>query len=223
MNANLRKILLAAITLLGVRVLIGIVWEYRLYFPPNFQTAAFLIGREETFTPLYAAAFYSHIISGPPAILLAAFLLWSSSRSALQKAHRWAGRILGVLVFAVLLPSGLWMAGRAFAGPLAGIGFASLTLSTACTLGKAISLARRRKFALHQQWAIRTFLLLASPLLLRVIGGALSVSGWDIPAAYIANAWLSWLVPLAGYEVWLRSRPEQAVPRAVPARPASES
>jgi hypothetical protein len=212
MRPKPQTILLAAFALLGARVLAGIVWEYRRYFPPDFD-AAFLIGREETFTPLYAAAFYAHILSGPPAILLAAFLLLSSGRTSLRTAHRCAGRILGLLLL-VMLPSGWLMAFRAFAGPWAGAGFTALALTTGFTAMMTISLARRRKFAQHQQWAIRLFLLLVSPLILRVASGALTVSGWDTPGAYVANAWLSWLLPLVGYEIWLlvsaRPQPVQA-------------
>jgi hypothetical protein len=53
---RLRYALVAALLLLGLRVLAGIVYEYRHYFPPNFDEATFHIGCEATFTPSYAAA-----------------------------------------------------------------------------------------------------------------------------------------------------------------------
>ncbi len=198
---ELKAIIVTALILLGARVLSGIIFEYRLYFPANFE-AAFLIGREESFTPVYAAAFYTHILSGPPAILLAAFLIGSGGRARLRLWHRWAGRALGLLIFAALLPSGLVMATQALAGFIAGAGFAALAIATAVCAAAAIASARARRFAPHQRWAGRTFMLLVSPLLLRVISGVLIVTGADSETAYCLNAWLSWLVPLMIYEAW---------------------
>lgn len=210
LNTNLRphwrKLLVAAVTLLGLRVLAGIVMEYRLYFPPNFREAAFLVGREATFTNFYATAFYIHILAGPPVILLAGFLLWSGRQKRLREWHRLGARVLMVLIFAALLPSGLIMARNAFAGPIAGLGFAALTLATAICAGCTWYYARARRYAVHERWALRTFLLLVSPLVLRVVSGVFIVTGYEEPIAYIANAWLSWLLPLALYEVWLRFR-----------------
>lgn len=203
MRIQPKTILLAAFALLGVRVLLGIVFEYRLYFPPNFTAAAFLIGREETFTPLYAAAFYTHILSGPPAMLLATFLIAAGGIARWRTWHRWAGRVLGVLIFAALLPSGLIMARNAFAGPIAGAGFTALTLSTALCAGMAIAFARKKRFTQHQRWAMRCFLLLVSPLILRVVSGVLIVTNSESETAYQLNAWLSWILPLLVYEVWL--------------------
>jgi hypothetical protein len=198
-----RPLLLAAIALLGLRVLLGIVFEYRFYFPPNFTDAAFLIGREETFTRLYAAAFYTHILSGPPAIVLATFLLATGGQARWRTWHRWGGRWLGALIFALLLPSGLIMARHAFAGPIAGVGFAALTLTTALCAGFAIACARQKRFVQHQRWATRCFLLLISPLILRVVSGVLIVTNSESETAYQLNAWLSWIVPLLVYEVGL--------------------
>ena len=98
MRIQPKTIIIAAVAILGLRVLLGIVFEYRLYFPPNFTEAAFLIGREQTFTRLYAAAFYTHILSGPPAIVLATFLLATGGQARWRTWHRWGGRWLGALI-----------------------------------------------------------------------------------------------------------------------------
>jgi hypothetical protein len=201
---RLRLAVIVALVVLGLRVLGGIVYEYRLYFPANFTEATFLIGREESFTPVYAAAFYTHILSGPPAILLAGFLLWSGGVARYRHWHRWAARVLMLLIFVTLVPSGLLMAQRAFAGPIAGAAFVALSLATAITAGCTLYYARARRFAVHQRWAVRCFLLLVSPLILRVVSGTLMVIGYEEPLGYQCNAWLSWLVPLLAYEGWLR-------------------
>ena len=66
---RLRKVAVLAAGLLFAKVLLEILYEYRWYFPANFE-AAFLIGRQDSFVGLYRAAFYAHVISGPLAILL---------------------------------------------------------------------------------------------------------------------------------------------------------
>ena len=199
-----KTIVAVALGVLGLRVLVGILLEYRRYFPPDFE-AAFLEGRRATFTATYAAAFYTHILSGPPALVLAAFLLWSGGDGRWRNWHRWAGRILGVLIFGAVLPGGLLMALQAFGGPAAGVGFAALAVATGICAAAAIHHARRDRFAAHQRWAQRCFLLLASPLILRLVSGVLIVTNTESLTAYCWNAWLSWLLPLAIYEVSIRS------------------
>lgn len=207
-----RLAVLAALAILGLRVLVGIVFEYRYYFPANFTAASFLIGRENSFTPFYATAFYTHILTGPPTILLAVFLLASGGSRRLLAWHRWAGRGLMLLIFLLLVPSGLVMARQAFAGPIAGAAFMSLSLATALTAGCTLYYARARHFAAHQRWALRCFLLLVSPLLLRVVSGLLTVIGYEEQLGYQCNAWLSWLVPLMIFEGWRIYSPKGPVP-----------
>jgi hypothetical protein len=66
--------------------------------------------------------------------------------------------------------------------------------------------ARTKDFRLHRRWATRCFLLLASPLLLRLIAGAAIVTHMESDWFYRLNAWLSWLIPLTIYETWWRCR-----------------
>jgi hypothetical protein len=182
------------------KVLASIVWEYRLYFPANFE-AAFLIGREETFVGLYRIAFYLHILTGPLVVVLAAGLMLTGGKSRYRKLHRWAGRLLVLTVLAAIVPSGFVMAQYALSGPVAGIGFALQTLATAICAIAAIRDARSRKFSHHQRWAIRCFILLSSPLLFRTVGGTLYMFDLESEMAYTLNAWLSWSAPLGLFEV----------------------
>lgn len=192
---------LALAVLLG-KVLLMILWEYRFYFPADF-TSAFLSGRRHTFVGLYRGSFYLHIVAGPIAILLGAFLM-ASGLGYVRRAkwHRIAGRIQGVLVLFVLLPTGLVMATQAHAGSIASWGFALLSLATSgCVLAAVIS-ARRKDFSAHQLWASRCFLLLCSPLILRMMNGSIVVLGMESQATYQWNAWFSWLGPWMVFESW---------------------
>lgn len=200
---RLKKIAALLSALLLLKVLLAIVVEYRWYFPANFDSA-FLTGRREFFTGVYRAAFYTHILSGPLAVLLGSFLMLSGGRSRYRSMHRRAGRAQMAIVFLAIVPSGLVMASEALAGPVAGAGFASLSLATAACAVAAIQSARRRRFLSHRRWATRCFLLLCSPLLLRVFSGAAIVMEHESEWFYRLNAWLSWLIPLAIYEIWLR-------------------
>jgi hypothetical protein len=183
------------------KVLVSILAEYRWYFPANFD-AAFLVGRRDYFTGVYAVAFYSHIISGPLTIVLGTLLLWSGWRARFPRLHRWAGRTQVLLVVLVLVPSGLVMARHALTGPIAGTGFALHALAmAACAIAVAYT-ALRGQWNTHQHWANRCLLLLVAPLIFRLVSGALIVTQAESEWAYRLNAWLSWLVPLLLYDLW---------------------
>lgn len=195
-----------AVGVLLCKVFISILLEYRYYFPANFD-AAFLSGRRYTFVGIYRFGFYVHIITGPLTIFLATFLMLSGNRGWWMAFHRHAGRLLWGLVVGLLLPSGLIMASEAYAGPIAAWGFAALTLATAASCSMAANCARIRNFRMHQRWATRTYLLLCSPLLLRIFSGAAIATGLESDLTYRLNAWLSWLIPIAIYEVWIFAGP----------------
>jgi hypothetical protein len=206
-------ITLAALALFA-KVLFNILAEYRWYFPADFDRSAFLAGRRFTFVGIYRAAFYAHICVGPPVLLLALFLVMTGGRRSLAKWHRIAGRLLAALVLLVLVPSGLIMANQAYAGATAGLGFALLSLITGACVSGAAYFAIRRKYQWHQQFASRSFILLVSPMLLRVASGAAIVMDCESELFYQLNAWLSWLLPLLIYESWLWwRRPSGSQPR----------
>jgi len=200
----LLRALLFATVLLVCKVLVETVYEYRWYFPADFVAADFLMGREPTFFGMYRAAFYTHIISGPITILLGGGLILTSGISRLASWHRIGGRVQILLVLALVTPSGLIMSTQAFTGAIAGVGFAAHSIITAAAAIAAIHFAQRRQFSRHRRWATRCFLLLCSPLLLRVISGATIVIHVDSDLTYQVTAWLSWLMPLIGYECWAR-------------------
>jgi hypothetical protein len=202
--SKLRTIAAVAAAVLFAKVLVSILLEYRWYFPADFDSSAFLNGRRNSFFGIYRAAFYAHIISGPVAVVLGLFLMVSGGRARYRHIHRPAGRLQMLIVLAVVLPSGLVMARQAFAGPIAAYGFASLSVATAACAAVALYCVRARNFRSHQRWATRCFLLLASPLLLRLVAGAVIVMQLESEWSYRLNAWLSWIIPLAVYEVWWR-------------------
>lgn len=209
---------------LVVKVLVQILANYPGYFPPDFSSD-FLRGREGHFRGVYRWAFTTHVVSGPVALALGLVLVGERFRVRFPGWHRYLGRFQVACVLLLVTPSGLWMASRAAAGPVAAAGLAASAVATAVcvTLGARAAVARR--FADHRRWMWRCYLLLCSAVVLRLIGGLATVTGagaaWVDPLA----VWVSWLLPLAAFEgrEWAGRRsgsgaPDRPRTRAVPAR-----
>jgi hypothetical protein len=196
-----RSILAAAAALLIGRVTLSVVVGYRAYFPPDFQ-ADFLLGRATYFWGPYAWAFYVHLFVGPATLLVGMLLMSDRFRRFAPRWHRGLGRcqIAGILLF--LVPSGLWMAWYAVSGAVAGTGLAALALATAACAFLGWWAAVARRFNEHRIWMWRTYLLLCSAVVIRVVGGLAAVCQVDPPWLYPLSAWGSWLVPLVVFEVW---------------------
>lgn len=195
----MKRIAFWLLVVLFFKVLGSIVLEYQQYFPANFESN-FLSGRREFFFGSYRFAFYAHIISGPISLLIAAFLMFSGKRKSLRHWHRRLGKTLAYIVLLVMLPSGFVMATRALTGPVAGAAFFTLTFVTAISVIIASWHASQRRFVIHQVWAARSFILLCSPLLLRLMTGATIVFDVEGDWTYRFAAWGSWLIPLTVFE-----------------------
>lgn len=198
---------LATVTLLAsllvIKTVIAVVWNYPDYLPPDFHSD-FLYGRQGYFFGSYQWAFYAHIVSGPIALLLGLALVDERRMRRRPALHRRLGRLEGLLVLAVVAPSGLWMARYAEAGTVAGVGFAALAVATAGCAAMGWRTAIQRRFAQHRQWMWRMYLLLCSAVVIRVMGGVATIAGVEAAWFNRAIAWACWLVPLAAYEWWSR-------------------
>jgi hypothetical protein len=214
---NLRRALTLFAWLLILKVTLSVVLGYRNYRPPDFNSD-FLRGREGYFFGGYHWAFYAHIASGPLALVAGTLLVSDSFRQRFPQWHRFLGRcqIANILLF--VAPSGLWMAGYAAAGPVAGVGFALLALLTGMCVALGFRAAVQRRFPVHRRWMWRSYLLLCSAVVLRLLGGLATVVGihaaWFDPVA----SWASWSVPLAIFEL---SRLRNARPVRLPTRSAA--
>jgi hypothetical protein len=197
---RMKSLALATAALLFVKVFLSILYQYRFYFPADFESD-FLSIRRDTFHGLYRAAFYVHIVSAPVSLMSAVSLVLSGDARRFPATHRLVGRVLAIAVFTCVSPSGLVMAAYAPAGPIAASGLATLAIATAATLFLAIRHARLRQFGQHRLWAIRCFILLVSPLLLRLISGFVIVMQLDPDLWDRLNPWISWVVPLAIFEI----------------------
>ena len=200
----LLKAMWIALLMLFARVMFLIVYEYQRYFPPDFAEG-FLLDREAYFWGVYSAAFYSHIAIGPIVLLIAVFLMLSGAGNRYLKRfahwHRPLGKLQFLLVVFLLTPTGIVMSTRANTGAVAGVAFLLLSLATAFSMIAAVWHIRHGNIAVHRRWATRCFLLLCSPMLLRLMQGAVITLNYDSVATYPVSAWASWTVPLLLFEI----------------------
>lgn len=198
------RLLRQTIQLLGIalvlRVTFSVVWNYRNYLPPNFSSD-FLRGRESYFFGTYSWAFYVHLVSGPITLILGTLLVIDAFRTTFPGWHNRLGRIQGMCVLGFMTPSGLYMAFYAEAGPIAAVGFVFLALITAACMILGWRTAMQRKFAAHRRWMWRSYTLMCSAVVIRIVGGFGAVMGIDAPWVYQTSAWMSWIAPLVVFEL----------------------
>jgi hypothetical protein len=199
------RILVLLAGVLVLKVTASVVSNYYSYFPPDFSSD-FLRGRERHFFGAYHWAFYVHILSGPVSLILGLILIAERSRARFPRWHRYLGRIQVGCVLLLVTPSGLWMAYYAAAGPIAAVGLAALAVATATCVSLGAWSAVTRRFADHRRWMWRCYLLLCSAVVLRLIGGLATVTGVVAPWVDPLATWMSWLLPLAVFELreWTR-------------------
>jgi uncharacterized membrane protein len=197
----LKRLLIAAAVLLVCKVILGVVIGYRDYWPPDFNSD-FLLGREAYFFGAYRWAFYAHLVSGPASLVVGTILVSDRFRRSAPQWHRAMGKFQIVCVLLILAPSGLWMAWYAVSGAVAGMGLALLAIATATCAALGWRAAVSQRFDEHRRWMSRTYLLLCSAVVIRLIGGWATMFQIDANSVYPLSAWASWLVPLLIYECW---------------------
>ena len=205
-----RPLLKPLTALLVCVVLAGILRNYPRYLPPDFSSD-FLVGREASFRGGYRWAFYAHLVAGPVALLLGLALMSATVRRRAPAWHRALGRMQVGVVLLLLVPSGLVMSAFAATGVFAGLGFATLAVATAACAVLGWRAAVQRRFAVHEAWMTRLFILLGSAVVLRLIAGVAALAGYEADWLYPASAWASWLGPLAAHESWRFIRAPRAV------------
>jgi hypothetical protein len=182
------------------KVTLSTVIEYRRYIPPDFESD-FLRGRQQYFWGAYSWAFYTHLMSGPTSLILATILVSDRLRRLSPPWHRRLGRAQSTCILVFLVPSGLWMAYYAATGVVAAMGLGSLAIATAACAVLGWRSALKREWAIHRRWMWRTFMLLCSAVVIRLIGGLATVVHIDASWLYPLSTWASWLVPLLGFEL----------------------
>jgi uncharacterized membrane protein YozB (DUF420 family) len=167
------------------------------------------------FTPYYPLL-VAHVVCGSIAILVCGFQVWPWFRREHPAIHRRLGRWY---VIAGVLPAGL--AGLVIGatspfGPVARVSNVMLATLWLITTLTGWRMARRRRFAEHRRWMLRSFALTLSIMLNRVLGVALLLilspqldttfhGDEELLTETIAGigTWLGWTLSLLTAEWWI--------------------
>lgn len=167
----------------------------------------------------YFPMLLTHIFGGALLTLLVILQVWPWLRTRHPAVHRWSGRVYVWSGIPLVGIPALLIAPFSGTGASAQIGntvWAVLWL-TFTILGYAM--ARRRRFAEHRDWMLRSFaliygiafnrvllivlMMIMSPRLETVYGGDFDALGLDVG---VASGFLSWVLPLLFVEWWLKYR-----------------
>lgn len=181
--------------------------------------------------PLFFPVLLPHIFGGTVAMSCAVLQIWPWLRRRHIRVHRYAGRVYlfgGVLPAScgALVLASVWPFGPVSA--LSDIVLASLWLSVT-TYG--FVLARRRRYADHRRWMLRSFALTISIIFNRLLGMPIGLilstqvdtmfGGNELAmqqAVSASSTWLPWTLAFITVEWWLdREQRRPARPRASPA------
>ncbi|WP_051966791.1 DUF2306 domain-containing protein [Kitasatospora mediocidica] len=121
------------------------------------------------------------------------FLPWL--RAGRPTLHRVIGRVYLVSVLAVAAGA-LLLAPTGLVGPIAPLGFSMLAVLLLVTSTAAYVTVRRRDYARHQVWMVRSYALIFASVTFRLWLTVLPAVGLPFDQAYGSGAWTSWLIDL---------------------------
>lgn len=184
--------------------------------------------------PWHYPMMVTHIFGGTVLMLLVVLQVWPWMRTHHPAVHRWSGRVyvFGGVVF-VGIPA-LMIAPLSHTGPSSQIGSTLWALAWLAFTVTGYVMARRRRFADHRRWMLRSFVLLygiamnrlvVTGLILLMLPQVEASYGGDVGAMALdlapASVFLSWMPALILLEWWFQRR---RGPRRRPdARPAPVS
>jgi hypothetical protein len=149
-----------------------------------------------------------HICGGMLTLFCGPLQFWTGLRQRAMNFHRWTGKLylLGVVVGAI---GGYSLA--VYSKPV-GYGLAIMVMCTAWVFTTAVSYSAilRGLVDLHKQWMVRSYLVTFTFVTIRLIienlPGVTVRLGGSLPERVINVVWISWLAPLALYELILQAR-----------------
>jgi uncharacterized membrane protein len=183
----------ATVVWIGVLILS----PYPHYLPPDFGHG-FLRNKESNFYGSgYFLGFYAHIATAPLALLAGTLQMSGSLRRRLPRLHRSLGTAYVVLVLGFVAPGGAIMSTRAYGGLPSTFCFALISTAAWWFTWRAWRAARAGRFPEHGRWMCRSYLMICSAIMLRLIHFAMQPLGLEAMLTYRLAAWLSWLPALA--------------------------
>jgi uncharacterized membrane protein len=152
-----------------------------------------------------------HAGAASTALLVGPFQFFTGLRARRPALHRWTGRVY-VVACLVGGVSGAVLAAGARTGLPSTIGFGSLAVFWLFTTWRAYDAARRRRFAEHRRWMIRSFALTFAAVTLRLYLPLAFISPWGYEATYRIISFVCWIPNILFAEAFLvrRSAPAWA-------------
>jgi hypothetical protein len=143
---------------------------------------------------LWRAALLVHVPSALFALPACLVLLVPATSRHFPRAHRWLGRLTGMLVLGAVVPSGLYLALFAQGGLVTTLGFWLTGLLTFVAMGNAIRTARARELRAHRRFSMHVAAQLSVAVLSRLLLVGAETAGFYSEWVYIAALW----VPVLG-------------------------
>ena len=190
----------------SVVLLVGwlILSPYAHYVPPDFGRGFLKNKADYFYSSGYFLGFYAHIFSAPIALACGTLQMSRSIRIGWPRVHRSLGQVYVALVLCLAAPGGVIMATRAYGGASSVVCFALIgVLAWVFTL-IAWRKARSGHYAAHGRWMGRSYLMMCSAVMLRLIHYLLQPLGLDPTVTYQTAAWLSWVPSLLALELATR-------------------
>lgn len=185
--------------LLLISVFLYFYWlmlRITLYYVPYSTTASFLkIKQTEIETlPEYRYIFYAHVYTSIFVLLFGFLQFFNNHSKTWRLIHRFSGYQYAFLLLAFAAPSGLYMGFYANGGLWSKVSFTILSLLWWLSTFIAMQKIKKREFASHRNWMIRSYSLCLSAITLRIWKVVL-VYFFQMPPMdnYQIIAWLGWI------------------------------
>ena len=157
-----------------------------------------------------------HIAGGTAALFAGPFQLWSGFRNRFRRAHRRLGYAYAA---GVVLASASSFYLALHAKPDFGLSLAVLAVAWLGALGMALTAVRSRRFDVHREWMIRSYIVTFAFVSYRYLVGFSIFKG--LGAGRDATVlWISWIVPMMLFELFLQRDRVKPLKRRVAPAPA---
>lgn len=167
----------------------------------NADAIGFMANRE----CLLRIALVVHGTGGALALALGPFQFVEGLRRRLASWHRASGRLYLACIL-VAGTTGLWLAFHTPGGVPATSGFFLLAVLWLATGALALRAARKRDYAAHRTWMMRSYALTFAAVTLRILlGSGVAAMGLPFNQVYAMAAWASWVINLLFVE-WVLLR-----------------
>jgi uncharacterized membrane protein len=158
-----------------------------------------------------------HIAAGTIALFAGPFQLWSGLRARYRRLHRWTGYAY-VSAIAISASSSFFLAFHTT--PDFGLALFILAIVWWVCIAMALVAVRNRRIDAHREWMIRSYIVTFSFVSYRFLVGLSMFKGLGA-GRHATVLWISWVVPMLLFELflqWDRVRPLKR--RVAPATPA---